>query len=414
MERLLTLFPAFKHRNYQLYFGSQLVSLIGTWLQQVAQGWLVLQLTHSAFWVGVITALGTLPVFFFVLFGGVVVDRFSTKKVIFFTQIISVFVTGMMGILTVMHVITVWQIALLAFMLGLVNAIDMPARQAFGVELVGKEDLHSAIALNSGMFNSARAIGPAVAGLLIALIGTGGVFLINAVSFIPVIIALGFIRPLMNHMDKQTHPLRAVQQGVRYAVSHEVINRLLFLTILVSVFGWSYVTILPVVVQDVFHRDAAWLGYCFTAVGIGALIGSIFVSIYAKRIAPVFLIVSGISLFALGLLLFSYMPNLSSGLPFLLVAGFGSISAFSTVNTSIQHLVPDAIRGRVLSVYTFCFLGLAPLGSLQVGWIAEHFGSLMALRINAMMVLLAGLSFYFLSKRIATVLGNPDVKQLKH
>lgn len=408
-QQLLTAFPAFTHRNYQLYFSSQLVSLIGTWLQQVAQGWLVLQLTQSAFWVGMVTALSSLPVFFFVLFGGVIVDRFYTKTIIMITQIAAMAIALVLGLLTVTHVITLWQVCLLAFLMGLVNAVDMPARQSFGVEMVGKKDLASAIALSSGMFNSARAIGPAVAGLLIALLGLGGVFIINAASFLPVIIALLFIKPVLTAIDKTQHPLKAITEGIGYAAKHQVIQKLLLLTTIVALFGWSYSTILPVIVKDVFHKDAAWLGLCFTAIGAGALLGSLFVSIYGKRIAPIILIVGGTLIFGMGLVVFTFVDNALFALPWLFLAGFGSLSAFATVNTSIQHLIPDAIRGRVLSVYTFCFLGLAPFGSLEIGWLAEKFGSEIALRLNAVIVVVFGAVFYFLSREIGKTLGHPKV-----
>src|SRR6185437_7149335 len=245
---ILTAFPALQNKNYRLYFGGQLISLIGTWLQIVAQGWLVLQLTNSAFLIGLITALSTLPTLFLTLFGGVIVDQFPKKIILLFTQSAAMVLAFILGVLTVLNVITVWEIGLIAFLLGSVNAIDSPARQAFVSEMVDKEQLPSAIALNSGIFNAARVIGPSVAGLLIALIGTGGAFIVNGISYIAVIIALVIMRTSSNPVRKKINAIKAIREGLKYSFSHPIIRTLILFTGVSSIFGWSYTTVMPVIV----------------------------------------------------------------------------------------------------------------------------------------------------------------------
>ncbi len=210
-QKITSFFPALRNKNYQLYFMGQLVSLIGTWLQIVAQGWLVLELTNSVFLIGLVAAVSTLPTLLFSLFGGVIVDRFNKQKIITFTQTASMLLALVLGLLTVFKIINVWQIMILAFLLGVVNAVDMPARQAFVVEMVGKSDLASAIALNSGIFNGARVIGPSIAGILIGLVGTGGAFILNAASYLAVILALFYIKAKAIVHKNHPHPMLAIK-----------------------------------------------------------------------------------------------------------------------------------------------------------------------------------------------------------
>lgn len=241
VERFMGVFPALRSRNYQLFFTGQFISLVGTWLQVVAQGWLVLQLTNSAFLVGVVAAASTAPTLFLSLFGGVIVDRFSKRRILLFTQSASMALAFVLGVLTVVKVITVAQITFLAFLLGVVNAMDAPARQAFLIEMVEREALGSAIALNSGIFNAARVIGPSAAGILIAIVGTGGAFIINSVSYTAVITALFFIRAKKSAAPElRMRPLKAIGEGVLYSFTHPVIRALLLFTAITSVFGWSY------------------------------------------------------------------------------------------------------------------------------------------------------------------------------
>ena len=391
LNSFLSAFPALQNKNYQLYFFGQLISLIGTWLQIVAQGWLVLQLTNSAFLIGLITALSTLPTLFLTLFGGVIVDQFPKKKILLFTQSSAMLLAFILGALTVAKVITVWEIGLIAFLLGSVNAIDSPARQAFVSEMVNKEQLPSAIALNSGIFNAARVIGPSVAGLLIALIGTGGAFLLNAISYIAVLVALLAMRISSTTIRKKINAIKAIKEGLNYSFTHPIIRTLIIFTGVSSIFGWSYTTIMPVIAKNEFHLGAAGLGYLYAATGLGSLLATVLIAIFSKRVSPLWFIVGGNSLFAISLILFTFTNTLSIALVLLFFAGLGLLSQFAMMNTVIQSLVKSELRGRVMSIYIFMFLGLTPFGNFEVGWLSERVSSGFAIRLGAIIVFLFGL-----------------------
>ena len=400
LKKVAATFPALQSRNYKLYFTGQLISLIGTWLQIVAQGWLVLKLTNSAFMIGLIAALSTLPSLVFTLFGGVIVDRFAKRKILLITQSCSMALALALGVLTILHLITVWQIGLLAFLLGLVSAVDAPARQAFVPELVNKEQLPSAIALNSGAFNSARVIGPGIAGILIAMIGTGGAFLINGLSYIAVIIALLKIRTTNIIAYKKQNAFTAIKEGLFYSFSHPIIRTLIILTAISSIFGWSYTTLMPLIAQNKFHLEAAGLGSLYVATGLGALLATIIISVYAKRFSPVVFIIGGNMLFAVSLLLFSNTSVVHLAWVLLFIAGFGLISQFSTINTTLQSLVKDELRGRVMSIYVLMFLGLSPIGNFEVGWLSEKWGTDVAISCGALIVFISGLTIFLARHKI--------------
>jgi MFS family permease len=250
--RRFNAFPALQNRNYRIYFFGQFFSLIGTWLQIVAQGWLVLQLTSSPFLIGLVAALATVPSLLFSLFGGVVVDRFSKKKILYFTQSASMLLALTLGVITNAGLATVPVIGTIAFLMGTVNAVDAPARQSLVPELVKKPHLPSAIALNSGIFNAARVIGPGLAGLLIAWVGIGGAFIANGLSYIAVLVALWFVRIHEQPATRILHPLAAIREGIMYSFTHPVIRVLLIFVGMVSIFGWSYTTIMPVIARETY------------------------------------------------------------------------------------------------------------------------------------------------------------------
>ncbi len=393
-QRFVTALPALSSRNYQLYFGGQLVSLVGTWLQIVAQGWLVLNITHSAFWVGTVSALGLLPVLIFSLFGGVIVDRFYKRNILFFTQTSSMLLAFILGLLTIFGKITVFEISILAFLLGTVNALDAPARQAFVVEMVGKDKLSSAVALNAGVYNGARVIGPSIAGLLIALIGTGGAFLVNGISYIAVIVALFYIHVSTRLPSEHPKPLKAIKEGLSYSFSHPIIRSLLFFVAVMAIFGWSYSTILPVIVQNVFHRGAGTLGYFYAATGLGALLAAIIFSAFSQKFTTNLFIFGGSAIFLAGLFLFTLTRTVPLALLTLFLAGFGIILLSSTMNATIQHLTRDEYRGRVMSIYTLMFMGLFPIGSFQIGIVADLIGSMLAIQIGLIFVFLYAVYFF--------------------
>jgi MFS family permease len=399
-SKLRSTFPALENRNYKLYFYGQLVSMIGTWLQIVAQSWLVLQLTNSAFLIGLVMALSTLPTLFFTLFGGVIVDRFSKKKILLFTQSIAMVLAFVLGLLTVLGWINVWEICVISFLLGVVNAIDAPARQSFVSEMVSKEQLSSAIALNSGIFNAARVIGPSVAGLLIAVIGTGGAFLVNSASYIAVIIALQLIR--IKHVVKEnnTNAFEAVKEGIQYTIAHPIIRTLIIFIGIISVFGWSYTTVLPIIAKNTFHMEAAGLGYLYAATGAGSFLSTILVGIYSKKISPVLFILGGVCIFSVSLIVFTFITNPHWAAVLLFFVGFGLLSFASMSNTVIQTLVKNEFRGRVMSIYILMFIGMIPLGNFQIGWVSEKFTTDIAIRIGAVIVLLAGLFILIYKNKI--------------
>jgi len=394
-SKILSSIPAFKSKNYTLYFIGQFVSMIGTWLQVVAEGWLIFQLSHSAFYVGLSAAASTLPSLFLSLIGGVIVDRFSKKKIIIITQACSMVLAFILGILTITNSITVWHIIILAFLLGVVQAIDIPARHAYISELVDdKALLTSAIALNSTIYNGARVIGPTIAGILIGLFGLGMAFIFNSISYIAVIIALAYIntRPIVPKIHSS--PIKAIREGLKYAFSHPIIKSLLISSAFISVFGWSYSTLMPVIAKDVFNLDAAGLGFLYAATGLGALLATIIISAYSHKINAYIFIVGGNIIFALGLLLFSFTTSLLFAYIFLFIIGFSLVGMFAMINTTIQHAVNDQMRGRVMSIYSLFFMGFAPLGNFEIGYVADKFGTEIAIRIGAIIVLIFGIYFY--------------------
>jgi len=406
LSKFFSYFPAFANANYRLYFSGQLISVIGTWLQVVAQGWLVLQLTHSALMVGLVAALANIPSFFFSLFGGVIVDRFPKKKIVLFTQTSSMILAFILGILTLLNAITVFEIGILAFCLGVVNAIDWPARQSFVPEFVGKEKIASAIAINSGIYNSARVVGPAVAGILIAIIGTGGAFILNGLSYIAVILALLAMKVELYVPVVKLHPVLAIKEGLIYTFNHSTIRTLLIFVGVSSIFAWSYTTVLPVITQYTFHLGATGLGYLYVAGGLGAVTATIIVSAFSKRISPVIRIFGGNTLFAISILLFTLTHNFPLALICLFLTGFGLLLQFATMNTTIQMLAPKELRGRVISVYALMFIGLAPIGSFEVGFLSDKFGTALAIQIGALIVLAFGTLLFINRKKF---LG--DLKQ---
>ncbi len=400
VRRIAAAFPALQNNNYRSYFLGQFVSLIGTWLQIVAQGWLVLQLTNSAFYIGLVTALSTAPSLLFSLWGGVIVDRYPKRKILLFSQSLAMVLGIILGLLTIFDLVSLWTIGLIAFLLGTVNAVDSPARQAFVPEMVTLNELPSAIALNSSIFNGARVIGPSIAGLLIALVGTGGAFIINGLSHIAVIVALLYMTVEDKVSSERPKPLLAIKEGIVYSFTHPIIRILIIITGVVSVFGWSYTTIMPLIAKNQFQLDAAGLGYLFAASGLGSLLAAFFIGAYGKKLPPVLFIFGGHAVFAVSLILFSFTSSIYMALPLLFFVGMGLLSQSAMMNTIIQSMVKNKLRGRVMSIYILMFIGLAPVGSFQIGWVAEHYGLGFALRLGAVLVLVFGLTVFIYRNKI--------------
>jgi MFS family permease len=375
-SRLAFAVRALRHRNFQLFFAGQLISLIGTWMQTVAQAWLVYRMTGSAFLLGAVGFSSQIPVFIMAPIGGIVADRFNRRRVVIATQNAAMVLAGILAALTLSGRIRVWEIMVLAAGLGVVNAFDIPARQAFLMDMVGREDLMNAIALNSSMFNGARIIGPAIAGILVASIGEGWCFFLNAVSYIAVIIGLLLMRIL--HPAKlagQGSPLENIIEGFSFARNTRPIRDILLLLGLMSIVGMPYAVLMPLFADQILHGGARGLGILMGATGVGALLGAASLAARAgiRGLGKLIAICAGG--FGVSLILFSFSHIFWLSTVFLLPVGFFMMVQMASSNTLIQAMTPDHLRGRVMSLYSMMFLGLAPFGSFFAGAMASHIGA---------------------------------------
>lgn len=369
-------------------------------MQGVAQGWLIFQMTHSAYWVGLVSALGLLPLTFGGVFAGAIIDRFPRKTLFVWTQIALMLQAFLLAILTITGHISPAIIATMAFLLGILNTLDQPLRNTVVPELVPKEALSSAIALNAGIFNAARATGPALAGIMILHFGSEGAFIFNALTFIAPIIAFSLI-PIPNYTPTvHPHPIKFIIQGIRYVLSKEIIKTSMIQVAITAVFGWSYVAIMPVVAEKVFRQGESGLGLLHSAAGMGAILGAIIVSTTAKNIKREYRILVGCLTFTIAIFLFTLTRNFALGLTFLFISGVGLILQNATLNSTVQHNVDGYIRGRVMSIYLTMWLGMAPFGNLQIGVVTEHFGAPFALRIGAAAMFIAGIWTFFKLRQI--------------
>lgn len=388
-------FAALKHRNYRLFWSGQIISLIGTWMQTVGQGWLVLSLTNSPFKLGFVSMAGSLPILLFTLWGGVVADRVNKRNLILFTQSSAMTLAFILAALTSFKVVQVWHIVMLAFLLGTVNSFDTPSRQAFIVEMVGKEDLTNAIGLNSAMFNTARMVGPAIAGLLIAALGVAGCFWLNGLSFIAVIIGLALIRNTFQPEHREGgSPLKNLLEGLRYLWAHKVLLAIIANIGVSSVFGMPYVMLMPVFAKQILKGGPSTYGVLLAAAGAGAIVGGLTVATRGARVRQGAYILFGSGLFAVFIFLFSFSHWLWLSLALLFVSGFAMITQNVTTNSLIQTTVPDFLRGRIMSIYVLVFMGMFPLGSLQAGSVAQVLGAPWAVRIGAVICGLFALALW--------------------
>ncbi len=382
---------ALAHRNFRLFFFGQGVSLIGTWMQSVAQGWLVLSLTNSPFYVGLVSALGSIGVLTFTLYAGVIADRTDKRRTVVITQSLSMLLAFILAGLALTKVVTVWQVMGLATVLGVVNAFDIPTRQSFLIEMVGKEDLMNAIALNSSMFNAARVVGPAIAGALIGLVGVGMCFFLNGVSYIAVIASLLAMRlPPFQPRPGAASAWSGFREVLAYIRMHRRVETLVVLTATLSVFGFPFLVMMPVFARDVLHVQAAGYGALTAAVGVGAMLGALAIAVNSRRIVRRGrLMTLGGTAFGICVLAFALSRSFAVSLALLALAGCAMIVNNALTNTLLQTLVPDELRGRVMGFYSFVFVGLSPLGAFQAGVFAEHFGAPAAIGTGATIVALA-------------------------
>jgi len=394
-------FPALQYKNYRLYFIGQLISFTGSWLQGFAFGWLVYTLTHSPFWLGAVSAVSSLPVLFLSLYGGYLVDRYNRKKLLIITQFSSLIFAFVLGILTITHTINLPILLLLTLLSGIANAIDNPVTQAFVVDVVGKEDLPSAVGLNATLFNTGRVLGPAIAGYLIGLIGIGNIFLINAASFLAILISLYFIQINTQVTNKRdADPMRSIKEGITYSYFHPLIKILLLTAAIGAIFCFSQATIMPVLVGKIFQSNTQALGELLSATGLGALIGSLIVSSQFKKISPVWFILTGNVMFIIATWTFSYTSNVEFASICMVFSGLGLTLQFSSIYSSIQKLVKEEFRGRVSSIYVLLFIGLSPLGNLFIGSTTSWFGPQLAIRLCLLITALYGIAMMFYLPRV--------------
>jgi MFS family permease len=387
---------AFHHRNYRLFFIGQLVSLIGTWMQQVAQAWLVLQLTGDPIWLGIVASAQFLPVMILGLFGGVLADALPKRQVLLAAQVVMMVLAFVLAALVITGVVEVWMILVLAVLLGIANAVDMPVRQSFAVELVGRDHVGNAVALNSAMFNAARIVGPAAAGLAIGVFGVAAAFLVNGLSFVAVIVGLWLIDDdeleLPTRIDRPTTARAVVDNlvaGLAYVRQTPVVLLAVVVVGTVATAGMNWNVLIPAFAQDELNSDAAGFGFLMAASGVGSLLAALRLVVGGRprpsRLATGALILGFASI---ALALFRVFP-VSLGLMFLV--GFGAILMAATGNTTIQMAVPDHLRGRVMSVYTTVFSASVPIGGLAMGAIASAFGTAVAIGVGGVLTLIVGL-----------------------
>jgi MFS family permease len=369
-------FGALAHRNFRLFFIGQGISLVGTWMQNVGEGWLILTLTNSPFYVGLTAALSSIGVLLFSLYAGVIADRADKRRVIIFMQLAFMLEAFAVSILVWTGVVAVWQVLVLATILGIASAFDIPMRQSFLVEMVGKDDLMNAIALNSSLFNAARVIGPALAGLLIGAVGIAWCYFLNGLSYIAVIAGLLMMRlPQSPRPAKTTSVWSGFREVLVFLRSDRRLRALIILTSILSVFGFPYISMMPVFARDVLHRGAAGYGALTSSIGIGAVIGALGIALGAARIrARGRLMLVGGTALGLLLMLFSASRALALSMVLLALAGCAMIVNNSIVNTLLQTSAPDHLRGRIMGFYSFVFVGMAPFGAFLFGVVAEHVG----------------------------------------
>jgi MFS family permease len=390
---------ALRHRNFQLFFSGQLISLTGTWMQTVAQSWLVYRLTGSGLKLGAVGFASQIPVFLFAPIGGIVADRSNRKHVVIATQVASMTLAFVLAALTLTHRVQVWHVFVLAALLGVVNAFDIPGRQSFLVDMVGKDDLMNAIALNSSMFNGARVVGPAMAGVLVARLGEGWCFFANGVSYIAVIAGL----MMMNvhapaRVSDKTSPWVHIIEGFQFVNRTAPIRALLVLLGIVSVTGMPYVVLMPIFADKILHRGgqefasligshdlgAVRLGILMGAAGVGALLGALTLAVRSGVKGLGRWVTVCCAGFGVSLMLFAYSKSFWLSVLLLLPVGYFIMLQMASSNTLIQVMVPDALRGRVMALYSMMFMGMAPLGALMGGALSDRLGAPLTVAIGGL------------------------------
>jgi MFS family permease len=402
----LSTFNAFQSRNYRLYFYGQSVSLVGTWMQRTSVMWVVYTLTHSTFMLGLTVFAGQFPSFVLGLFGGVVSDRYDRFRVLLFTQVASLVQALSLAILVLLGHYTVWEMLLLSVVLGSINAFDVPARQALVYEMVdNKAHLANALALNSSMVNLARLVGPAIAGIVLEKLGAGICFVLNAASFIAVIISLLRMKlPFYIQGSRDKKVLTELREGFIYLKQTPSIAKVILMLAGMSLLVIPYVTLLPVYAKVIFKGNASTFGYIESFIGIGALCGALFIASAKANVNRKKILLTNTVIFGVGLLLFSHTTSFPLAMLFATICGFGMFAQTTVINTIIQTTVTQAMRGRVISYFAMAYFGMLPLGSLLVGAISQYIGAPNTMLIEGICALLMVALFWsFLTKKEAPV-----------
>jgi MFS family permease len=410
-------FRALQHRNFQLFIGGQLVSLIGTWMQSTAQLWLVYKLTGSAALLGVFGFANQVPILFLASIGGYVGDRYNRHRGVMWTQTASMILAFALAGLTLGKIITVWELIFIAFLVGIVNAFDVPIRQAFFVQMVGKEDLPNAIALNSSIFHGARVVGPAIAGATIAWLDAhhvnsseGWCFLMNGVSFLAVIGALAAMRIAKTEpKPPQGSPFQNFIQGFRFAMHDLPIRSALILLAVLSLFGLQYAVFLPLFAKDVLHSGVGGFGLLMSFAGVGAVLGALHFAARTDYKGLARWIAATSMVCAIGLEVFAQSRVFWLSSAVLVIVGFAVTSQMTATNTLIQYRVPDELRSRVMAVYATMMMGMQPIGALIAGGVAKHAGAPTTLAVFGILVLLGSVIFLFrVVKRLRPAQAAPE------
>ena len=383
-------FSALRHRNFRLFFYGQLISLVGTWMTTTAQGWLVYQMTGSKALLGIVAAAASAPMFVFATWGGWAADKYPKRSVLVATQIMSMLLSLALAALVWSGHICAWQIIVLAALGGVTMAFDMPARQSFVIEMTSREDLMNAISLNSSVFNSARVIGPSLAGILMAQVGIAMCFFLDGISFIAVIAGLLMMRlPKHKTASHEGGALRQSLEGFRYVWNRPRVLTILALFGIVGIFGWSYSVLMPAFARDVLHLGEQGYGILTAGSGIGALIAALTIASVGHLLPSRAMALGGVWIFSVTLALFAFNRNFFMSIVLLAAGGFGMVLYFSTSNTVLQTIVPNEMRGRVMGIWTLIFGGMVPLGSLQAGLMADAVGTSMTIAFGAAVCALA-------------------------
>lgn len=386
-------FRALRHRNYRLFMSGQIVSLIGTWMQNVAQSWLVYRLSHSELLLGTAWFCSQIPVFALGPLGGLVSDRYSRHKLVILTQTLSMLQALGLAALTLSGNVAVWHVLAFSVALGCINAFDMPGRQSLIVQITSREDLLNAIALNSSTFNAARVLGPAIAGLLVARFGEGFCFLLNGLSFLAVIACLLAMRVPAVSRQKHDSPWEHLMDGFRYAYHHRPVRSVLMMMAAATMSGMPALVLMPFFAGDIFHRGSKGLGFLSAAMGAGAVVGTLVLARRSQVAGLTRIIVYSSATLSGCFVLFAISPHFYFSLAIMPLIGFNVMRQMASANTLIQSVIPDEYRGRIMALYSMTVVGLGPFGSLAAGALAHSLGARWTVALGGVLSAVAAIVF---------------------